>query len=99
MTFPIGIDYHQPSNSVIVSGSANGGSFTRLCTNTVSTNLCDRKTNWSGIQGWWRVKLFTVKAAHGFTNGDMYFGSGNNIGWLSADGTPPILLVCSDQRR
>lgn len=96
VTFPIGIDYHQPSNSVIVSGSANGGSFTRLYTNTVSTNLVTAKTNWSGIQGLVEeVKLFTVKAtAHGFTNGDMYFGSGNNIGWLSADGTRSNLTWC-----
>jgi hypothetical protein len=46
-------------------------------------------TNWSGIHGvQGEVKLTTVKTtANGLTNGDLLFGNGPDVGWLSADGT------------
>ena len=47
-------------------------------------------TNWSGIQNLFdEIKLTTVKTtANGFTNGEMFFGTGTNghIGRLSANG-------------
>ena len=34
------------------------------------------------------MKLVTVKTTgNGFTNGDVFFGSGTSIGWLSPNGT------------
>lgn len=46
-------------------------------------------TNWSGVHGEPdEVKLVTVKTTgNGFTNGDVFFGSGTGIGWLSPHGT------------
>jgi hypothetical protein len=46
-------------------------------------------TNWSQVRGVRdEVKLLTVKTtSHGFTNGDLFFGSSNAVGWVSADGT------------
>jgi len=35
------------------------------------------------------------QTAGGFTNGDMFFGSGTSIGWLSADGTRSNLNWCT----
>jgi len=87
---PVGIDYHPPTQSLIVSVNFNTGlpnNFVQLFGSP--TNLV--VTNWTRIAGLEdEVKVATVKAtAHGFTNGDMYFGTGVNgvIGWLSADGT------------
>jgi hypothetical protein len=67
---PIGIDYHQLSNSVIVSHSFIGNNFAQLYTNTLTTNVV--VTNWSGVSGLSEeVKLFIVKqTANGFTNGE-----------------------------
>ncbi len=101
---PVGIDYHAPSNSLIVSFNYNNGSpfnFARIYTNlmlsnsnSVITNTV--VTNWSGVQGVANeVKLATVKTnASGFTNGETYFGSDTGIGWVSADGTRSNLNWC-----
>jgi hypothetical protein len=86
---PVGMDYHAPLNSIIVSSEAAGG-FLRIYTNPIMSNSIS-SSSWSGISGLAdEVKLATVKTtAHGFTNGDMYFGNNavSKIGWLSADGT------------
>lgn len=96
LILPIGIDYHQPSNSLIVSCAFGTNNFARIYTNAVSSNIVTVVTNWSGVHGEPdEVKLVTVKAtANGFTNGDMYFSSGTGIGWLSADGTRSNLNWC-----
>ncbi|TSA41349.1 MAG: hypothetical protein D4R57_00715 [Verrucomicrobiales bacterium] len=97
---PPGIDYHQPSNSLIVScNSAAGGipfNFVRIYTNTVSSNIVSVVTNWSNVHGVGdELKLVTAKTtANGFTNGDMFFSSDMGIGWLSADGTRSNLNWC-----
>ncbi len=89
---PIGIDYHAPSNSLVVSYNyGNGGDpygFALIHEDGTLT------TNWSGVSGLYdEVKIVTVKTggaltnAAGFTNGVMYFGNDTQIGWLSADGT------------
>ncbi|MBI3880604.1 MAG: hypothetical protein HY301_11155, partial [Verrucomicrobia bacterium] len=83
---PIGIDYHAPSNSLIISYNYNTGlpfNFARIYTNGGLTIV----TNWSTISNLAdEVKLATVKATlNGFTNGEMYFSSGGGIGKLAAD--------------
>jgi hypothetical protein len=98
MAGPIGIDYHAPANSLIVSYNYNAGNpynFARIYTNPVVSNSV-LVTNWSGAHGAGdEVKLATVKVnASGFTNGDIYFGSGNGIGWVSADGTRSNMNWC-----
>ncbi len=96
LNWPVGIDYYQPSNSLIVSVGNPTASFVRIFTNVVSSNILSVVSNWSGVTGLpIEVKLMTVKTtANGFTNGDVYFGSGNAIGWLSADGTRSNLTWC-----
>jgi hypothetical protein len=96
LTTPIGIDYHAPSNSLIVSYNyANGRpyNFARIYTNGGTVFV----TNWSGVSNVQEeVKLATAKATvAGFTNGEMYFGSGSNIGWISADGAQSNLVWCT----
>lgn len=101
---PIGIDYHAPSNSLIVSYNydTNGQpyNFAQIYTNIVVSNSVVVTnvviTNWSGIAGLSdEVKLATVKAnLGGFTNGDMYFSSSTGIGWLSANGSVSNLNWC-----
>jgi hypothetical protein len=106
---PIGIDYHSPSNSLIVSYhysefSGLGGvpyNFARLYTNMISTNIVTAQTHWSGVSNILdEVKLATVFTggpltnAAGFTNGDIFFSSSTGIGWLSADGTRSNLNWC-----
>ena len=101
---PIGIDYHAPSNSLIVSynydDSGKPYNFAQIYTNIVVSNSVVVTnvviTNWSGIAGLSdEVKLATVKTnLGGFTNGDMYFSSGTGIGWLSANGSVSNLNWC-----
>ncbi|TAK95433.1 MAG: hypothetical protein EPO07_15500 [Verrucomicrobia bacterium] len=86
---PVGIDYSPTTNSLILSmnySSGNPFNFLRVATNEtgqLTTNA------WSGIQGIANeVKIAIVKTnVGGFTNGDMFFGSGAHVGWLSADGS------------
>jgi hypothetical protein len=108
LTAPIGIDYHQPSNALLVSvnyvSPTSGGepyNFARIYTNTVSSNLVTVITNWSGVHGVPdEIKVAIVNTAGaftnagGFTNGDMYFSSSSGIGWISADGTRSNLNWC-----
>jgi hypothetical protein len=98
---PIGIDYHAPSNSLIVSYNYDADdpgqpfNFARVYTNiSGTTNVV--VTNWAGVSGVVdEVKVATVKATvGGFTNGDLYFGSDTGIGWLSSDGTRSNLDWC-----
>jgi hypothetical protein len=101
---PIGIDYHAPSNALIVShnfdSSGQPYNFARVYTNIVVSNSVVVTnvviTNWSGIAGLGdEVKLATVKAdLSGFTTGDMYFSSSNAIGKLSANGSVSNLNWC-----
>ena len=53
-------------------------------------------TNWSRVHGEPdEVKLVTVKTTgNGFTNGEVFFGSGTGIGWLSANGNQSNLNWC-----
>jgi hypothetical protein len=101
---PIGIDYHVPSDSLIVSYNYNSGEpydFARISTTIVMSNSIPITnvviTNWSGVHGLGdEVKLATVHAdSAGFTNGDMYFASGYGIGWLSASGSVSNLNWCT----
>lgn len=105
---PIGIDYDTLSNSLIVSFNYDGGSpsFARIYTNITTsggvpvTNVVF--TNWSGIGGLPdevyltipRMSVGVLTNSAGFTNGDMFFGSGSGIGWLSADTTRSNLDWC-----
>ena len=101
---PIGIDYYAPSNSLIISDNYNGGSptFARIYTNittsggVTATNVAI--ANWSGVGGLSdEVYLTVVKpsgVSAGFTNADMYYGSGSGIGWLSADSTRSNVNWC-----
>jgi hypothetical protein len=91
MVHPVGIDYHPPSQSLLVSYNFASGepyNFARMYTNGSSATLF--VTNWSGVHGESdEIKLAVVKeTANGFTMGDMYFANGiaGGIGWLSADG-------------
>jgi hypothetical protein len=95
---PIGMDYHAPSNSLIVSFDFNafGGpptNFARIYLN--GTNL--EVGGWSGVSHVLdEVKLATVKkTANGFTNGEIYFGNDTVVGRVSADGTVANLTWCT----
>ena len=88
---PCGIDYHPPTDSLIVSPNHNSGlpvNFVRVSKLTTSTNVLTVVSNWSGLSGdGEEIKLVTVKATgNGFTNGTVFFGSGTNIGWISPTG-------------
>ena len=101
---PAGIDYHALSNQIIVSFnydfSGQPSNFLCLSTNlTLSNNGVVTNvviTNWSRVHGISdEVKLVTSKTtANGFANGDLYFGNGNNLGWVSANGTASNLTWC-----
>jgi hypothetical protein len=92
---PIRIDYHPPTQSLIVTtgSSTFTNNFMRIYTNIVFTNSVHVTnvivTNWTyliGIPD--EVKLTIVKTtSNGFINGDLYFGDGSEIGWISAYGT------------
>lgn len=107
LTDVIGIDYYEPSNSLIASFNYSGGSpnFTQVFTNIVVSNGVPITNvliaDWSEIGGLQdEVYLTTVKTgglltnSAGFTNGDMFFGSGSGIGWLSANTTRSNLDWC-----
>jgi hypothetical protein len=106
----IGIDYYTPSNSLLVSYNYNNGgnpfSLARIYTNIVISNSLPVTnvviTNWSGISGLpdevylatARMPVGALTNSAGFTNGDLFFGSGSGIGWLSADSTRSNLDWC-----
>jgi hypothetical protein len=85
---PCGMDYHPPTQSLIVSSELSGNiwKFLRIDNN-------GNVTNWSSLQfsssGGYEIKLATVKTtANGFTNGMMYFDNGQyGIGRISPDGS------------
>jgi hypothetical protein len=86
----VGIDYDPVVTNLIVSANYNNGlpnNFLRLGTNGGGLWV----TNWSEVAGLGdEVKLAVVKkTASGFTNGEIYFGTGVNgvVGKLSPDGT------------
>lgn len=89
---PIGIDYFSPSNSLVLSWNYDFGETN----NFILFNTNHFITNWSRIHGVPdEVKIATVKrTVNAFTNGDMYFSSGTNIGWLSVDGMRSNLTFC-----
>ena len=93
---PVGIDYLGPSNSLLVSlVDSASGNFAIISTNPVPGNGAI-VTNWSNISSLpEEVKLATVKQTkNGFTNGDMYFSSRLDVGWLSVTGTNANLNWC-----
>lgn len=73
-TTPIGIDYHQPTNSVVMSVNyASGGPF-----NFVRVNLDGSQTQFSNISGLTdEVKIATVRSGNaGFATGTLFTGNG-----------------------
>jgi hypothetical protein len=89
LSLPTGLDYHQPSNSLIVSVNGSLGeprNFTRIFTNNSGATTIGA---WSGVHGEPdEIKLVTVKTTQsGFTNGDLFYSSGTGIGWVSPTGT------------
>ncbi len=102
---PVGIDYYAPSNSLIVSESGDGNFdiiFTNIAIVDGQTVTNVVVTNWSGITELPdevylvapRIPAGSLTNAAGFTNGDLFFGSGTGIGWLSAGGTRSNLNWC-----
>jgi hypothetical protein len=99
---PSGIDYHAPSNSLIVSFNYNvAGSlapnFLRIFSSNSATATNTVVNTWSGV-GLLpeEVKLTTVKrTTNGFTAGDVYFSSNTNIGKIWADGSQSNLAWCT----
>ena len=90
---PVGIDYSPTENVLIVSANSGdsdfgGDEFVQLGTNGAGALTV---TNFSGINGlsaYGEVEVATVKQnVNGFTNGNVFFSSGFNVGWLSGDGT------------
>jgi hypothetical protein len=91
LTEPVGIDYHSPSNSLIVSVNCpialappDTNNFVRIASN-------GSVSQWSAAHGMnQELKLATVKTtANGFTNGWSYFGTdiAGKVGRISADGS------------
>ncbi len=87
---PIGIDYHPPTNSLIVSfnhPTGNPKNFRRIASNGAASD-------WSNLGGIGdpngEIKLGIVQTtANGFTAGDLYFGAAQpgKIGKITADGS------------
>jgi hypothetical protein len=73
-TTPIGIDYHQPTNSVVMSVNYAGG----VPNNFVRVNLDGSQTGFSTISGLTdEVKIATVRAGNaGFAAGTLFTGNG-----------------------
>ncbi len=77
LSHPVGIDYHSPSNSLLVSYNYDSGqpnNFARIDTNGFVTN-------WSAISGLpEEIKIATAKATvNGFTNGEMFFAQARKV--------------------
>ena len=86
---PIGIDYSPTASALLasvnyVSASSGGNPYNFLKINSNGTT-----SQWSTVtQIPGEIKLATVKTtAHGFTQGEMYFGNGTAVGKLNANGT------------
>lgn len=91
---PVGMDYHAPSNSLVLSANYPGGqpnNFALLGTNGVLQS-------WTTVHGLVEeVKLATVKTtANGFTNGELFFAAGQDengwavLGRASPDGATVV---------
>ncbi len=102
---PVGLDYSPTANGLIVSVHVrdNGGPFNFLWLGTNGSGVLTTQI-WSGIAGVREeVKVAIVPTnligqitnRAGFTNGDVFFSSGNAIGWLSADGSRSDLNWCT----
>ena len=102
---PVGIDYSPTANGLIVSVHVqdDGGPFNFLWLGTNGSGVLTTQI-WSGIAGVREeVKVAIVQTnligqltnRAGFTNGDVFFSSGNAIGWLSADGSRSDLNWCT----
>ncbi len=105
---PNGLDYYAPSNCLMVTESRNGtnGTIDMIFTNMALvdgqtvTNVS--VTNWSGITNLEdevylvapRIPSGVLTNSAGFTNGDLFFGSGTGIGWLSAGATQSNFNWC-----
>ncbi len=92
VTGPVEIDYHPPTDSLLISYNYDAGT-----NNFARIDASGSVTNWSGIKGLTNEVKFTIVKTNtgGFTNGDMYFGSGDHIGWLSADGNRSNMVWCT----
>lgn len=96
----VGIEYDPYLTNLIVSQEDDDPAFTRLGTNITTvggspmTNLF--MTNWSGISFLPDEVYMTVVTnnASGFTNGDMFYGSDTDIGWLSSNAAVSNLSWC-----
>ena len=88
---PIGIDYSSKENELIVSvnngdSDFGGDDFLQLGTNTTGALTVSNFSGINYLSG--EAELAIVKQnAGGFTNGNVFFSSGFNVGWLSGDGT------------
>jgi hypothetical protein len=87
----VGLDYSSAQNALLASLNYDTGlpnNFLRLGTNGSGHAVASQ---WTGISGLLQeIKLTVIQqTGNGFTNGDMFFGTGTNgqIGWVSADGT------------
>lgn len=72
---PIGIDYHEPTNSVVISVNYSSG-FPR---NFERINFDGSHVAFSGVSGFTdEVKIATVRSGNisGFTTGDLFVGNG-----------------------
>ena len=87
---PIGIDYHPPTHSLIVSvDSFDGDTGTRFVRIDSNGLVSAWSGNYSNLA--LEVKLATVKATtNGFTNGQVFFGNNattNRVGMITASGS------------
>lgn len=90
----VGIDYHQPTNKVVVSQFYPSGSPNNFA--LIDSN--GAKSSFSAISGLTdEVKIATVRAgnAGGFTTGDLFTGNGVNgqVVRISADGSTAALFA------
>ena len=92
LLLPIGIDYHAPSNSLIVSRNFDIPDAPDLARVYVQGGTIVTQ-QWSTIHGLPdELKLATVKVTtNGFISGQTYFGTGTNrIGRISVDGATAV---------
>jgi hypothetical protein len=90
---PVGIDYHPPTQSLILSVNPPGDQTNTFSILDTNASL----TRWSGlsnIEVGYEVRLATVKTTtNGFNAGEIFFSSSYapaTIGWLSTNGATAI---------
>ena len=94
LDFPVELDYHAPSNSILMSYNYTWNTFVYPTNNFGRLGTNGVVSSWSGVSGVQEEVKFAVAKpnALGFTNGDLFYGAGFDgagnalIGRVAANG-------------